>query len=811
MLGFFRKYQRYFFVVITIVIVISFSFFGTYNTLSNSSFREQIAFKAVDGTDITRRELDEMAVFLGTDAHDKLLFGGVWGPNFLNDGVIRKSFLETGLASILIRDYIAELQSDLITRAEKEKRYQLYLHPQAPFIGTEAAWNYFMPAMTSYFHSLKTAQDPSSPEAVNARIALFLMEKQFPPPLLHQVLRHQEKQQSWIMPDRNLDHTDLSIFGYHTTEDWFGPRFVRLVSQFIINAAIVAEQQGYQVTKADALADLMRNTEQSFQQNSRSPYLGVANSQEYFSEQLRRLGMDRNGAANVWRQVMLFRRFFQDVGNSVFVDPYSYQKLDAYAFESVEGEIFRLPKELHFNNFRTLQKFETYLDAVAKRSEEEKGQLALPKSFLTPAQAGQKFPELVQKRYLLEFAQVNKKSLESNVGIKESWNWEVGDAGWEKLKKQFPELGVKKDKTREERLAALDQLDSKTRGRVDAFARSAIVDAHPDWIKQALAEAPPTRMIVGLHEKVGSAVFSGLKDGKPLMKLLDAAPLAGQNPSEIKSSAKEAAESLSLYTADQAVYYHITVIERAPEPEILTFAEAEQQGILDRLLDKQLEAHYLKIRETDPKPFQKSDGNWKAFADVKEIVAERYSEKLLKAIQKNYALAIAPEAPPQQMIADYAATLRFFPYMKEMRAMLEKDPSQASTLSHEASSVKSNGDILAAKPPLAEQWKPERSPYQTSRGSGEAILDHTTLFALDIGQWTKVNAPANGDINFFHLAKKGNTSSEKTLVANISQVQMLLSDDAQQKLMKDVLREIENKGAISLDYLNQTMEQNDIL
>ncbi len=37
MLAFFRKYQRYFFLVITIVIVISFSFFGTYSTLMNTS------------------------------------------------------------------------------------------------------------------------------------------------------------------------------------------------------------------------------------------------------------------------------------------------------------------------------------------------------------------------------------------------------------------------------------------------------------------------------------------------------------------------------------------------------------------------------------------------------------------------------------------------------------------------------------------------------------------------------------------------------------------------------------------------------
>ena len=59
MLQLFRKYQRYLYILITTVIVISFSFFGTYGTLSDGSFREQIAFTTVNGTDVTRHELDE--------------------------------------------------------------------------------------------------------------------------------------------------------------------------------------------------------------------------------------------------------------------------------------------------------------------------------------------------------------------------------------------------------------------------------------------------------------------------------------------------------------------------------------------------------------------------------------------------------------------------------------------------------------------------------------------------------------------------------------------------------------------------------
>lgn len=800
MLDLFRRYQRFLYIVITVVIVISFSFFGTYNSLSDSPFREQIAFKAIDGTSITRHELDEMAAFIGTDAADKVMFGGMWGPNFLNDGVIAKDFLETGLGVMLANAYPEDIRPDLAARLEKEKRYSLYTHPQAGFIGVESAWNHFAPAMTTYYRAMKSTKDPLSPEAIQARTGLFLMEKQFPQGILHQVLRYQEKQSKWISPDPSLDRTDLSLFGYHTLEDWFGPRFVRLISEFIINSAKIAEQKGYQVTKADALASLIRNADLSYKQNAGSPNLGVASPQEYLNEQLRRLGLDYNSAASVWRQVMLFRLLFQDMGNSVFVDPYTFRKIDAYALESVSGEIYRLPKELRLADFKSLQKFETYLDAVAKRSDADKAKLALPTEYLSVVQVMQNAPELVQKRYTLEIGQINKKSLEGNVVVKDSWDWEVSEKGWEQLKKQFPELGVKSGANREERFAALDSLDNKTRGRVDAFARAAIVEEHPEWIDRALAEVQPVQMTLGLHENGKNPFFAGLKNGKALIQLLDAAPLAGQGSADIKAQSKEAANKLAHYTADQTTYYSIKVLNRAPKSEILTFAEADQEGVLNDLLDKNLEAAYSTIREADPKLFQKSDGSWKPFADVKELVAEKHFAKTLQAIKSNYAKAIAPETPPESMIPDYAATLRLYPYVKEVKAKMQKDPAQIATL------TRSQEPSKDASMPLSDQWKLEKSVYQTTRSGADASVDHAHWFSIPPGAWTNVNTPANGDLNFFQLATKNSNMTEKAVADSVAQARSLLSDDAQQKLMQQVLNEIQEKGAISLDYLKKVAE-----
>lgn len=268
MLGFFRKYQRYFFIVVTVVVIVSFSFFGTYNTIDNAAIRDVPVFVAIDGTKISRADLDQLVWFISTDMEDKINLGGMWGPNFLNDGVVNKDFIQTGLAQTLAMQYPGEIEKDLGTRLEKEKRYTLYSHPQAQFLNVENAWNYLAPDIKQSFHELRSSSSAVSPEAFKARTRLYEGEKKLPALALRRILLYQQQQYSWLTPDPNLQNADLSLFGYHTLDDWFGPRFLRLVAEFIINSSIIAEQRGYQVTKDEALADLLQNSEASFKQNA---------------------------------------------------------------------------------------------------------------------------------------------------------------------------------------------------------------------------------------------------------------------------------------------------------------------------------------------------------------------------------------------------------------------------------------------------------------------------------------------------------------------------------------------------------------
>lgn len=753
MLNFIRKYQRYFYLVITVVIIVSFSFFGTYSTLGGDAYREQIAFTAVDGTQVTRGELEQLVMFISTDADDKLLFGGIWGPNFLNDGVIRKDFLASGLAEQLLKQYASDMSPDLDRRLEKEKHFTPYVHPQAGFISVEMAWNYMAPNIKAQYELLRMQSNATDPEAINARIQLYLAERELPAPALMQVLHRLQRQNSWLQPDPNLERTDLSLFGYHTLDDWFGPRFLRLVGEFIINSAKIASQKGYKVTKEEALADLKRNAEQSYRDNAPNPHIGVANSNEYFNEQLQRYTLDQNKAARIWTQVLLFRRLFQDVGQAVFVDPQSLQPLNSYAKATVEGDLYRLPDELQFSQAHTLLLFETYLKAISSRPQ----LLNLPTKFLPLSEIPS---QLQQKRYLVDIAQVNKNVLQARVGIKESWNWETDDKNWETLKLQFPDLANKKASNKEERLAALDSLDERTRGRVDVFARQAIVDAHPEWIEKALSNAEPQRKTIALHMKGETTPLTGFKNPATLIALLDKAKLGEQDP------------TLSQVSGDNLTYYKIVVIDRSANPEILTFAEASEDGTLEALLEI------------------------KSNAETEEQMAA-----LKKAIYDDYASAIAPEKAPKELLDDVAASLRFYSIMRDIEAKLKKDPQSAAPYIRSEAQEEELANQLPKRSPLDAQWQLIKSSHREERSGEIGNIALPDLFSMNPGTFSRVYTPVSGDLSFFYLKNRGSDATVASLDNMVTRTHHLLSDEAEQELMRQVLNEITAKKAISLEFM----------
>lgn len=794
MLHFFRTYQRYFFIVVTIVIILTFSFFGTYGTIETVHPHDRQAFVAVDGSKVNVSQVESMALLLTADGGLKQ---SVWGGTFLNDGVLTNDFLVTGLAEQLVSKYAAALDVDLGPKLRRERKAKTYVHPSARFISAESAWNHFAPNIKLSLDELRNSENAQSPEAFRARVNLYLSQQLFPAPMLAQVLRYQEQQYPWLKADPNLPQTDLSLFGYHTVDDWFGPRFVRMVCQFIINSAIIAEQKGYQVTTQEALADLLNQAEISYKQLSSRMNLGVTSARQYMNEQLRRTGLDEYSAAKVWRQVLLFRRLFDGVGNAVFIDPLLFDQYTEYALETAEGDLYFVPESFRLADFRSLQKFEAYLSAVGDKAS-RKNTLDLPTKFLSVSEVQKTHPDLVQKRYLLEVTEASRKGLQARVGVKEMWSWQTQDSNWERLKREFPELALKKATKAEERFAALEALAPSTRGKVDEFARSAIVETHPEWIDQALDHSDPETITVGLRLEGGVLPFRGVDDRKAFIALLDAAPLGRK---------AEADGKLQRYSGDGQTFYRINVIDRTKDWEILTFSEAAGDDTLNKKVVVNLEPFYVKLRTNDSTKYHKADQSWKPLEEVQDLVAAEYYKELISAIEKDYRETVG-KGQETALGPSGAATYRLLPYARQMREQILKNPQQAASLiAHEQ--AKTEDDKLPSALPIADQFKLKKTSMSIRRSDDTATDGRENVFAMQPNEWSNVMAKHNGELWFFHLASKGAATNGVIAAQELDRARQQLGADAQRQLMYDILGVIQQKNAISFAYLERE-EANEI-
>jgi GcvH upstream region-like protein len=781
MLHHFRKYQKYIYLMITVIIVVSFSFFGTYGALGGNAVHEQIAFTNVAGKAVKRIELEEMAFFIGTDSLDKQLYGGMPGPNFLNDGVIRKDLLQTGLAYLLIEAYPELFKEEYDNKAVKEAHYKPYIHPQIPFISSVNAWSYWAPAIPKNLEALKQAKDPLSEEAFNARIALYFNQDRFPPFYLQRMLGMQEKQSGAKVPDERLVNGDFSLFGYHTVDEWFGAHFVRLMAEWIINAAALADMKGHHVSDEQALASLTQNAIKSFQENKESPYVGASNAGEYFEHQLQRMRLDKTKAVQLWRQVLLFRSLFYDIGQAVFVDAANYRSFNAHADQGLAGTLYQLPPALRVREPSDLLQLELYLNAIGKRSKEGQGMLELPSTFFTVDQILKSKPELVRKKYKLEVAKASKNTLQMKATAKDTLSWQLEPSHWEKLANQFPEIALKAlNPSSSEKIDILGSLDQGTRRRADEWTRKQIVEDHPEWIDAALAEANPKTEFYSLSPNAPSPSFNGLEKGSQLIKLLD-----------------ENSASLAQISFDGTTYYKIKVIEKSPGLEVLSFEEAKRNGILEEMAQKELEIAYVQVRGQNPTPYQNSDKSWKSLDQVQEEVAKEYLKPIYQAIKKE--LSAHPDAEKYKALENDRLTPYRFAYLgRKNLETLQKSPEKKEEIARAKDSPPEKGESE-----LAAQFKWVETPFTVSRKNFEGLAEGEALLALKPGQWSKVVKAPNGDLYFaFANSEVTGENNLEMLREQVGKARFLLGSEAMRAYLATIIPMLKEKGAISFRFLH---------
>jgi hypothetical protein len=755
-----RKYQRYVVFFIAIIIVISFVFAESFSLTTAPTIQDTVAFKDISDREVSQSSLSALVRFLGSDVEDALLSEDGAGANFLNDGVIKKDFLQQGLCQLIAASFLETMKGDFEVRKLRQKNYKPYVHPYNKNLSARNAWAFFAPAIPSLLDEMN--KDVTNEEFFNLQVALYLNEKNFPEPYLRQVLNHQQSNESNSFKDSLLLNQKLSLFGYTSLEDWFGPNFLTLAAKYIINSSEIAKQRGILVSDDEALAELLYLNEMHYRRlvNSKNSKFNIRSSQELFMKQLNFLGLDKGGAVDIWKKVIAFRKLKENISDSLFLDHLTIDNFKDWSNKEVLIELYNIPSSLVFNNANQLKYFEVYLSLITNSYSPT---LILPKEFKSIDEIKELYPSIVYKKYDLNVASIDVSSLLMKSSLKEVWNWESDKNNWAKLLVKFPILGTDLNLTRQERLNILENLPSNTRVLVDNFARQEIVKLHPEWIDESLDRATFNKITIALKEKGDSFSKLGLKQNALLNQLLTTYPLSEEEKQS--GTGIKAKEALMAYSEDFQTFYRIEVLRKDDNLTLLTFNEALKDGSL-----------------------KKFSGDINVDVDlIKDLIVADAAENGYPWLE---ASGISKD--------EFAAKFRFFKQLREVQNQVkENNYSLVSNLGNEeAESLTTKANSTS----FEEQFKIERKESLLVR-KHEDPGTFDKVLSISLNEFSSVMIEPQKDPFFFKVIafKEGNNKSHELM----QKVQQELAKAATLEVLKQDLDYMIIKNAISLQNVTQ--------
>lgn len=528
-------------------------------------------------------------------------------------------------------------------------------------------------------------------------------------------------------------------------------RLLHLSAQFILNGAKLAYQKGFRVTLEEAKGDLLWNFQSALQKRGRRSLLASMTCQEY----LRSLGFDEWSAAEIWQNVLLFRRYFQGVSGAAFVDRLPYQEFASYACEAAKIQIYQWPFSVGCQDEQQWMELQAYLDAVGGKSHGGNPCVLEP---LAVEEIALKHPELAVMEFHSKASKVSLQQAALCAGLKEVWSWASDEGHWVQLKEKFPFLGEAKDS--EARFDRYNRLSDQERLQVDSWIRLRLLDLHPEWLEQAWAKAVPSDTVIHLSHAWAS--LAGISQPERLRDLFIRAA----------EGEKEAQEYLFSYTEDGKIARRFTEIAFLSKERILTFEEAKKKKISTALLEKELQESHSQIRVRYPKKFQNASGEWKPYAEVKkELLHIACQDKLARfAKQRGECLQTSPE------ISFFIDSLS-----KDALSVLQSNPM------HENWVIGNGG--------FSDQFKLIMVEQKVLRAD-ESHWAHAEAFGMETGEWSSLHHLAQGGFAFFSLVGKErapNSVSDRVHLANKE-----LAGDAQRYLAVKLLELIQEKKAIAI-------------
>ncbi len=728
MMQFLRKHQKKLFILIAIMTVASFSFFGTSAQFSSREVEDKKIGTALDGSPIYERDLRALTQFLSMGPGD----------------MMRSDLIETGAFALLAENHFDKIEATFKEKLGKAKTAHFYSHPQAPFISAHEVWNRFSPQLLTDLKEVQSASPTTKSFLTYAK--LYMDQQAFPPELLRAILLYDQRNYSWITPDHQLnDINHLALFGYQSFEEWFGTAFSDILGKFIVNTAALAEKKGYKVSQKEARVSFMMMCYQAAKMKSMRSDISSQDATEYMKHSLQIAGIDESRAIKLWRKVMLVHRFFGDMEQGVLLDATPYEQFATFADAKASVEVYQLPEELRLKDFQSMLKVQYYLEAVSPKGKQSFADL--PRQFYSVDEIEKRHPQLVISRYELEVAKASQDDVISHLSLKELWDFEMSDAGWAAITTQFPVLNKQESVTPEGREKILDACDLDLRKKVDHLARESLLNTHPEWIEAALESRPLEPCIVEIKSKGSSAPFSDIEetlDLRETLQELDVGNIFHFIPHNKKS------------------YYRIKIVQKPETKEVMTLQKALDSGVLTTLLDEKLESSLSDARKKDSALYRGESGAWKSFKEVKDHVGAYVYADLLQNLSDT------------QLTFDEYAAKRFEGIMESAKGSIQKE-------SHASKFLNKTGNTLA------DQWTLSMRRQEIKR-SDTTDLPKIEMFTKTEGSWSSIATPRGGNVAFFRLLER--TASDLKVHEQVSEGQKLIGRDVKRHRIQQLIHDV---------------------
>ncbi|MGL4348816.1 MAG: hypothetical protein ACRCSV_05130 [Chlamydiales bacterium] len=684
MLGFLRKNQKYFLLVISIVIITSFIFVGINQKIPKGEVKKEILLgRGVDGSSIYVKEIEQMVRFCVTDRFDQpSMKNGI--INFLNDGVIRKDIIESGLANLLLENDFDRIRPDLQDKISQFQKFSSYIHPENPSISLENIYAKFSPELFDTLQKFRLNTE-ISPNVFSQVVSMYQQQQKLQPELIRQFLMYEEKM-SKVKPDPHLINKDLQLFHAYSLDEWFGKKFIELTCQFIHHCALEAKHRGYSIPLEEVQTDLQRKSWDALQSLAGKQKLSVEDFSSYYHQLIHLLNMQEEEVLLIWQKVMLFRRLLQDVVHGVVFEGSGLSDYFTHAKEKVSITKYEIPESLIGKNMWDILELQLY---ITKTSSSD-NILHLPTESLPIAEIKSQTPELLEHAYEISIVQKSLHDLFQYISLQEMWKWQMNN--WDLLQDTFLDIRSYKSDLAVDRLHYLDKLDHALRTRIDEFTKKQILKADPARVQEILSNITFDAQIITLPIFGTTGALKGFDNNIECIAFLD-----------------EHAENklpVNKIDFDQEIFYQIQEVVKKGE-SVISFARAKEEGILNDLLHKELQSFY------------NSDSYFKnkqSFEEIKELIGLKKYQSLFQELDEWAKAHIDDSIAGPEMYIKY----RLYPWLLKQR-----DSLQDSNQTYNASTYE-------------EQWKLEKSISVVTRAEAKLKQLPEEIFDSSINNWSSI-------------------------------------------------------------------------